>query len=261
VAGGDSRTNTADRNLVSKAMRQTNPSFVMHDGDMVENGWIQSQWDSWFSDVNDNWISDDGLTIPIIPCLGNHESNSTNYYEQFALSGNEQWYYLDWGPNLRIIVLNSEAYSQISDQAEWLDNVLASTPSNVWKIVMFHRNVYYSGGHSNATDLQPWVQLFDKYHVDIVIQGHTHHYHRTHPMRDNSIVGSYNEGTLYLTTGRWGAPPHNYDPQPYSAYGNTSLHFTLISVFQNGSLYLEAKDINGYTFDHVLLTKLSEFGF
>ncbi|MEM3587750.1 MAG: metallophosphoesterase family protein [Candidatus Jordarchaeaceae archaeon] len=255
VAGGDSRTNTADRDLVSKAMRHTNPSFVMHDGDMVEDGRIQSQWDSWFSDLNDNWISDEDLTIPIVPCLGNHENNATNYYEQFALGGNEQWYYLDWGTHLRIIVLNSEATSQISEQASWLDQVLASTPSNVWKIVMFHRNIYYSGGHGNATDLQPWVQLFDKYHVDIVIQGHTHHYHRTLPMRNNTVVGSYQEGTMYLTTGRWGAPYHNYIQQPYSAHGNISLHFTLISVFQNGSLYLEAKDINGYTFDQVLLTK------
>lgn len=255
VAGGDSRTNLVDRTLVSQAMSHFNASFVMHCGDIVEDGRIQSQWDEWFTDVNENWIGDNGLTIPVIPCLGNHENNATNYYEQFALPGNEQWYYIDWGSNLRIIVLNSDPLSPISDQADWLDSILASTPDNVWKIVMFHRNVYYSGGHGNATDLQPWVQLFDQYHVDIVIQGHTHHYHRTLPMRDNSVVSSYEEGTMYLTTGRWGAPMHNYVPQPYSAYGNVSLHFTLISVFQNGTLYLEAKDISGYTFDSVWLTK------
>nr|MDO8083157.1 fibronectin type III domain-containing protein [Candidatus Freyarchaeota archaeon] len=255
VAGGDSRTYPADRTLVSQAMSYFNASFVMHCGDMVDDGKVQSQWDSWFTDVNDNWIGDNGLTIPVIPCLGNHENNATNYYEQFALPENEQWYYLDWGPDLRIIVLNSEAQDQISEQAIWLENVLASTPQNMWKIVMFHTNVYFSGGHENATFLQPWVQLFDEYHVDIVIQGHTHHYHRTLPMYNNTVVPLYENGTMYLTTGRWGAPPHNYEEQPYSAWGNSTLHFTLINVFQNGTLYLEAKDISGYTFDSVWLTK------
>lgn len=261
VAGGDSRTNPADRTLVSQAMRHTNPSFVMHCGDMVENGLDQSQWDSWFIDVNDNWIGDNGLTIPVIPCLGNHENNATNYYGQFALPGNGQWYYVDWGPDLRIIVLNSEAYpSQIStDERNWLDGVLNNTPSNMWKIVMFHRNVYNSsgsGGHGNAIDLQQyWVPLFDQYHVNIVIQGHTHHYHRTLPMYSNNNVSSYQNGTMYLTTGGWGAPLENYVPQSYSAYGNKTLHFTLISVFQNQTIHLEAKDINGYTFDSVWLAK------
>jgi predicted phosphodiesterase len=238
-------------------MSYFNASFVMHCGDMVENGWDQSQWDSWFTDVNDNWIGDNGLTIPVIPCLGNHENNATNYYEQFALPGNEQWYYIDWGPNLRIIVLNSEASSsQIIEQAGWLDSVLNSTPQNEWKIVMFHTNVYYSGGHGNGSDIITyWVPLFDQYHVDIVIQGHTHHYHRTLPMYNNTVVPSYENGTMYLTAGRWGAPVATYVPQPYSAYGNETLHFVLLSVFQNGTLYLEAKDPSGYTFDSYLLTK------
>ncbi|MEM1512294.1 MAG: metallophosphoesterase family protein [Candidatus Jordarchaeales archaeon] len=258
VCGGDSRTNITNRILVSKAMRHVNPVFVIHTGDMVDDGRIQKQWDSWFSDVNDNWIGDNGLTIPIIPCLGNHENNSTNYYEQFALPGNEQWYYIDWGPSLRIIVLNSQASpTQVSmEQVNWLNNTLANTPTDKWKIVVFHRNVYYSGGHDNATDLiDYWVPLFDQYHVDIVIQGHTHHYHRTKPLYNNTIVDSYRDGTMYLTNGCWGAPLHDYVPQPYSDYGNATLCFTQICIFQNGTLKLETKDVNGYTIDSCILTK------
>lgn len=258
VAGGDSRSDPASRTLVSKAMSLTNPSFVMHTGDMVEDGTIQSQWDAWFTDIHDNWIGGNGLSIPVVPCLGNHERNATNYYEQFALPGNEQWYYLDWGQTVRIIILNSEASpSQISiDQTVWLENVLSSASEYQWKIVMFHRNVYYSGGHGNATDIQEcWVPLFDGYHVDIVIQGHTHHYHRTKPMNNNSVVSSPQGGTIYVTSGGWGAPLHDYVEQPYSAHGNKTLHFTLISVFQNGTLLLRARDVNGYIFDEIWLHK------
>jgi len=258
VVGGDSRHYPDDRAAVSQAMSHTNPSFVVHSGDMVDSGEFQSYWDTWFTDVNDNWIGDNGLTIPIIPCLGNHENNSTNYYEQFALPNNEQWYYYDWGPSLRIIVLNSESLSsQIAiDQVNWLESVLDATPWYMWKIVVLHRNVYYSGGHDNATDIiQSWVPVFDKYRVDIVFQGHTHLYHRTKPMKNNTCVSSYDKGTMYVTSAGWGAPPYEYFEQPYSAYGNTILHFNLLSVYKNGTLHLEAKDINGSTFDEVMLNK------
>ena len=258
VVGGDSRSDPAARTLVSQAMKQADPSFVMHVGDMVNDGTQQNQWDTWFDDVNNNWVGDNGLRIPIIPCLGNHENNATNYYGQFALPGNEQWYYYDWGPNLRIIVLNSEASpSQISvNQVNWLENVLNTTPTATWTIVMVHRNVYYAGGHGNADDLiQFWVPIFDKYHVDIVFQGHDHHYHRSKPMKNNTSTSSYREGAMYVTSGGWGAPLYNYIPQSYSAYGNKTYHFTLINTYRNGTLQFEAKDVNGYTFDQVQLYK------
>ncbi|MCK5403507.1 hypothetical protein KAI60_05270, partial [Candidatus Bathyarchaeota archaeon] len=142
------------------------------------------------------------------------------------------------------------------DQVNWLENVLDTTPWYMWKIVVFHRNVYYSGGHQNATDIiQSWVPVFDKYHVDIVFQGHNHHYHRTKPMKNNTYLSSYDEGTMYVVSAGWGAPPYEYFEQPYSAYGNSILHFNLLSVYKNGTLHLEAKDINGFTFDEVKLTK------
>ncbi|MCK5402663.1 fibronectin type III domain-containing protein, partial [Candidatus Bathyarchaeota archaeon] len=44
VVGGDSRRFPDDRTLVSQAMSSTNPSFVLHSGDMVESGEFQSYW-------------------------------------------------------------------------------------------------------------------------------------------------------------------------------------------------------------------------
>jgi len=256
VIGGDSRTNVSVRTQVSQAMNHFSPSFALHCGDMIDDGTNQTQWDVWFSDVQANWVGQNGLTIPVIPCLGNHEVNSTNYYEQFPLPGNEQWYYYDCGSRLRIIVMNSEAFpTQIAvDQANWVETVLSSTPSSMWKIVMFHRNVYYAGGHPNATDLQQyWVPIFSKYHVDVVVQGHSHYYHRTKPMSNNSVVSSFKNGTLYLTSGGWGAPLQDYYSQPYSAYGSKTYHFVLATLFVNDTLHLEAKDLNGQTFDDIWL--------
>jgi hypothetical protein len=52
-----------------------------------------------------------------------------------------------------------------------------------------------------------------------------------------------------LTSGGWGAPLHPYVPYYYSEYGLSTYHFVLVSVFQNGSLHLEAKNVSGQTFD------------
>jgi hypothetical protein len=258
VAGGDSRTNLEERTQVSTAMQLFDPAFVLHSGDMVEDGSLQGLWNPWFTDVEETWVDADGYTPPIIPSLGNHERNATHYYEQFALPGNEQLFYYDWGHTLRIIVLNSEATaSQIAiDQALWLRQVLYSTPDHMWKLVMFHRNLYYSGSHSNATDLiTHWMPLFNKYHVDIVLQEHTHHYHRSNPMYNNTCVSSYENGTIYLTSGALGAPLVQYVEQPYSAYGAKARPFTLFRLYQNGTLHLAAKDVTGATFDEVTLYK------
>jgi hypothetical protein len=256
VFGGDSRTNLVARTQVSQAMRHFNPSFVLHVGDMVDDGRNQTYWDPWFQDVNDNWVGDNGLTIPIVPALGNHENNATNYYEQFALPGNEQWFYYDWGPTVRIIVLNDGAFpSQVSgDEVTWLNSVLNSTPAYMRKIVMFHRNVYQSSGaHGEATDLQTyWVPVFDRYHVDVVIEGHTHNYARSKPMFNNAPVWSYRNGTIYVTAGGWGAPLSDYiNPESFFVNGSKQYHFVLASAYRNGSLHLEAKDINGSTFDEL----------
>ena len=258
VVGGDSRTDAEARTRVSQALRFTNASFILHSGDMVEYGGTQSQWDSWFTDAHDNWITANLQTLPVIPCLGNHEKNATQYYAQFALPNNEQWYVYDWGPHLRIIVLNSEAsQSQIAeDQVNWLERILYETPNDRWKIVMLHRSIYYSGSHRNATDLmQSWVPLFDKYHVDLVIQGHTHHYHRTLPLYNHTVVSSFAEGTLYLTSGGWGAPLLPYREQPYSAFGRSIHHLVVVDSFQNGTLVLTAIDVNGDAFDTIRLFK------
>ncbi|MFX1521508.1 MAG: purple acid phosphatase family protein, partial [Promethearchaeota archaeon] len=256
VVGGDSQRVGNQMTVTSQTMAQFNASFAVHVGDMVDDGNDQSQWDKWFDDVNDNWVGLNGYTIPVIPTLGNHEANSTKYYMQFALPNNEQWYYYDWG-NVRMIVLNCEATSsQIqTDQKEWLEDVLNSTDSSMWKMVFFHRNAYYSGGHENATDLQThWIPVFDHYNVNIVFQGHNHHYHRTKPLRNNEIVPPNSNGTIYITASGWDANLRDVVPQQYTAHGNKTYNFVLMNV-SNDSLYLEAKDSSGSTFDFLWLYK------
>jgi hypothetical protein len=42
-----------------------------------------------------------------------------------------------------------------------------------------------------------WCTLFDKYHVDMVMNGHMHYYLRTQPINGDKAVATPAEGTIY----------------------------------------------------------------
>jgi len=291
VVGGDSRRSgsyDADeldippfpetRNNISQAMAKFNPSFVLFTGDFIRDGFDQSQWDNWFEMMETYWIDNNGLTIPIIPVIGNHElsdpnqaeyskEDAKNYYGQFCLPENERWYSLDWGPDLHITVLNSELppVGLEGEEFDWLWNDIAAsyTKGQKWKIVAFHRPPF-SGGHSNWGIQNAWVrEAFDMFHVDLVFNGHVHNYERSKPINllksENEPQTSPENGTIYVVSGGWGAPLGSGRPEWFTAYGpEYKYHFTVVDVFEDGTLRLRAVDENGNVFDEFSITKPAE---
>ena len=85
VMGGDCRTTHDVRDSVTHAMSKFNPDFVLFSGDMVEDGQKIEQWYNFLQHMDNYWISRDNQKIPIIPSLGNHEENSSTFYNFFAL--------------------------------------------------------------------------------------------------------------------------------------------------------------------------------
>ena len=45
---------------------------------------------------------------------------------------------------------------------------------------------------------QHWVPIFDKHHVDFVLQGHDHAYQRTYPLHGHRRVDTPGHGTIYV---------------------------------------------------------------
>ena len=43
-----------------------------------------------------------------------------------------------------------------------------------------------------------WVPVFDKHHVDLVLQGHDHSYQRTYPLREHRRTCGTDRGTVYV---------------------------------------------------------------
>jgi len=280
VYGGDSRSGGSDwpkgRDNVSRAMAKLNPAFVIFSGDFVDRWNDQGEWDNWFAAASMYWIDNDGFTIPVIPCIGNHDvrtsdydpqTDATNYYQQFNLPGNERWYALSWGPDLRIMVLDLEmtaVSAAYQVQLDWLENELIESEGYLWKMVVLHRDMVSSRGPDQRL-VGDLAFLFDKYHVDLVLTSHFHVYERSHPLdwsRAPGEIMSLGEGVVYLVSGGWGAPLYQGESKWFTACGpEVRYHFVLIDVFENGMLNLKAIDVDGNVFDEYVLQKeVSEAG-
>src|SRR5690606_26571695 len=96
------------------------------------------------------------------------------------------------------IVLDSNLSA--GDQVDWLREQLESSDAT-WKFAICHHPAYSSAPHRNNVGVrEAWGSLFDKYHVDMVLQGHDHAYLRTYPMKAGKRVDSAAEGTYYVVS-------------------------------------------------------------
>lgn len=176
---------------VIRTAYQTAPyaDFFIHAGDLVNDAHSETQWNEWFA--AGGFIHSQ---IPTIATPGNHEYRglkkenpkkdralSMQWKNQFSFPANgpkdllETCYYVDY-PNLRVIALNSNR--NIEQQASWLELVLANNPKK-WTVVTYHHPVFSaSKGRDNKRLRQYWQPLFEKYQVDLALQGHDHSYAR-----------------------------------------------------------------------------------
>jgi hypothetical protein len=100
-------------------------------------------------------------------------------------------------------------------QTAWLERTLRSArsdPSIDWIVAQMHQIACTSSATGNGSDLgirQQWLPLFDRYQVDLVLNGHDHDYERSFPCRgfDNSA------GTEVAT----GAAAATMRPHPVTA--------------------------------------------
>ena len=93
----------------------------------------------------------------------------------------QQYYSFDYR-NVHFTVISTELPFGIgTEQYNFVDQDLSQASANssiAWKIVLFHKPPYVSpGGEGPLKGLsQAMHPLFDKYHVDFVLEGHDHNY-------------------------------------------------------------------------------------
>lgn len=166
--------------------------FLLHAGDLVNQAHSDEEWGEWFSGAGHIFAM-----IPSLPLPGNHEYAdyppqgwgetrsrrlSVFWQPQFTLPRNgapgispETNYWLDV-QGVRVVVLNSN--EDVGRQAAWLEAVLSSSPPR-WIIVAHHHPVFSSARErDNRAVRETWQPIFERFGVDLVLQGHDHVYAR-----------------------------------------------------------------------------------
>ena len=254
-----------------------NASFVIHAGDLVDTAHKDNEWAQWFKAggfIHSQWTA--------IPVVGNHEFQRFDGYEgslprrlsiqwrpQFTLPVeqlldsklHETVYTVEY-QDILIVVLNSTGH--LEKQTEYIIDKLSNTDAK-WKIVTSHHSVFSPAeGRDFEYARKVWKPLFDKYGVDLVLNGHDHTYARGHiPVKSPNIDQSGNFKTLYVTSV---SGPKQYDIdidqiKNYQADGykpdklaEQTQFFQVISV-ENDELIYSAYTALGNIYDKAIIKK------
>lgn len=204
VAVGDWDCTGETEDTVENILAQ-DPELVLALGDFSYSG----DADCWFDLIEP--IADKTKIV-----LGNHEDED-DYMDYFGL---EKQYYSFNEKNIHFLALSTETdFDEDSEQYEFAKQDLekySKDPFIDWIIVFFHRYIYGSGsGLEEDTDFrETYHPLFDKYKVDLALQGHLHVYERIYPITFNDddenapVIKDENQnkyhdpqGTIFITAG------------------------------------------------------------
>jgi predicted phosphodiesterase len=175
--------------------------FILHAGDVVESP-SSFYWDDWFASFS-NML----LRAPFIPVLGNHEKNHRSYYSNFELppgagKNDKRWWALHWGDVVVVgIDTNVRSATEIRAQQDWAREHLSGDEPH--KFVIFHHPVFTSDAEYGTTFFYDSIYhpIFVETNVDIVFNGHSHHYERIN-----------RDGVIYMVVGGGGATPRQTRP-------------------------------------------------
>ena len=252
-------------------------SFVIHAGDLVDSAHKDNEWAQWFKAggfIHSQWTA--------IPVVGNHEFQRFDGYEgtlprrlsiqwrpQFTLPVEENLdeklhetvYSVEY-QDILVLVLNSTG--QLEEQTEYIREKLTNSDAK-WKIVTNHHSVFSPAeGRDFEYARKVWKPMFEKYGVDLVLNGHDHTYARGHtPVKSQNVNESGIFKTLYVTSVS-GPKQYKLDKDQIKNYeidgyksdkmGEETQFFQVINIDSNKLTY-SAYTTLGDLYDRAIITK------
>ncbi|MFE9421632.1 purple acid phosphatase family protein [Kitasatospora sp. NPDC006697] len=280
-----------------------NPQFHLHAGDICyadpmgqgldsdKTAFNATTWDAFL--VQTESVA---ARIPWMVAYGNHDMEA--WYSHNGYGGEDaRWFLPENGPDPRLAPgVYSFKYSNVGvisldandvsyeipanlgltagRQTAWLDKTLKQfrADSSVDFIVVFFHHCAFSTTHQHASDggvRDAWVPLFEKYRVDLVINGHNHVYERTDAILGNKVnkavvsgdtVEPEKDGVVYVTAGAAGRSLYSFDaPQTYEGHETRvdevqTYHFDKGQVKVNETVEWSRVRYLGYSFIKVDVT-------
>jgi 3',5'-cyclic AMP phosphodiesterase CpdA len=244
ISVGDTGTGGDNEYAVAKSMEnylQKFPySLVLLAGDNIYTDGDIRKIDRVFKDVYQPLLDKD---VKFYACLGNHDIRTHEGldeldYPTFNMQGR---YYTFTKANLQFFALDTNQIEDWQTQLDWLEKELTASQAT-WKIVFAHHPVYSSGRHgSNENLIKTLTPLFQKYNVQLYVNGHDHNYERTKSIN----------GTTYVTCGA-GAEIRHVGHSDWTKYSTNKLSFAAYDVYLD-YLKISGIDTEGTVFDEGLL--------
>jgi hypothetical protein len=231
-------------------------AFYSIAGDIVSTGLYRDEWDRLF------YYADPVFRYkPLMPVPGNHDSQdglgAWMYRDMFSLPENgpagvkpELSYSFTYRNSLFLMI---DVTSPVASQSSWIEQQLKGS-ATTWKFAMFHFPPYnYEEDYSEIR--KEWCVLFDEYHVDMVMSGHTHYYMRTKPICNERVVGDPSQGTIYVISVGIPGNHENMPPEDYAEVRDGKGWLYQHMEIEGNRLTYKSLDINGKSVDAFTIEK------
>ena len=247
VSVADTGTGAAGQYAVAKAMtlyHQQNPyDLVILAGDNIYNNGEIEKISAVFEKPYQVLLQQG---VKFQACLGNHDIRTDNgdrqiLYPGFNMQGR---YYTFRRGDVQFFALDTNSNADWENQLPWLEQELSRSDA-IWKVVFGHHQIYSSGHYGlNQPFIETLTPLFQKYGVQLYINGHDHHYERTNPIN----------GTTYMITGS-GAGTRPVGRSEWTVYSAEQLGFAAYEVYGDRIL-ITAIGTDGQVFDQGEIKRL-----
>ena len=270
VTGGDMMHSREMVDAMNRIAGNLSPDFAVLGGDLAyANDMLAMPWVDWLQSWTRHARTRDGLLIPMIAVIGNHEvsgggygqtpQQARYYYDLFAPPGGRSNFAVDFGEYLSIVALDSHHSQPVEGQSAWLRTALRQRREQKYLFAVYHYPAYGTtkapkDGLPSDADVAKriqaeWVPLFERFGLTAVFENDHHTFKRTHRIRDGKRDDA--NGILYLGDGCWGVATRPV-PEPgsvwYLARAESRHHLWHVTLDGSQAVF-EAVDIDGQVFD------------
>lgn len=256
AAIGDTESRPWINDVVCKRIWEHGVDFVVHLGDLTDNG-RQDRKPQWTHEYFA------GMTqlqsrIPVFAVPGNGEGDDLYWFKRYFPhprdQGNRPGFYRFTYGAVDFFMLDSNArgdeFRPGGRQYDWLAGQLEQSEAP-WKVVCFH-HVGTPGTFGDNPAVNALVPLFDRFGVDLVLNGHKHAYERSHPRKAGKIDP---DGTTYIVSGGAGGnlkDEGGSGKSSFSAHVYRGYNYLVVSA-ETSRLEITMHGLDGQPRDHVIL--------
>lgn len=173
---GDTRKYDDMHIKVCSSLERRSPDLVIHTGDLVHDGYKQSDWTRFFE------IERDLLRhTPIYPVIGNHDDRGKmgKWWFETLFGKGSGVRSITYGP-VHLVILNSE--ERLASQARWLADDLRRArrnPAIGYVLAFIHHGPYGTGQFNGKRAVTKYIApVLRRYGPAIIFSGHEHNYER-----------------------------------------------------------------------------------